>query len=311
LNKSFYFYIKQFVKYLEGVRNYSPKTLISYETDLKQFAEFLKEFFETDEDIKVNLKDINVFALKSYLSYLYEQHKIDIKKTPKYVNKSISRKISTLKSFFKYLKLEKLIDKNPSVRLIFPKLPKKLPTFLTEEEVTSMLDHKSLTDTKFLDKAILELFYSTGIRLSELINLKTADIDFYSGHIKVLGKGSKYRIVPFGSKADTALKNYMQIREISDIKKSEYFFIDNKGNKLYPMKVYRMVNKNISEVSGIKKKSPHVLRHTFATHLINKGAEIRPVSEMLGHASLSSTQVYTHLSLDVLKKAYKQAHPKA
>ncbi len=311
MNNSFYTYINRFLEYLKGIRNYSPKTVISYKTDLVQFAFFLKEFYETGDEVIIDLKQIDVFALKSFLAYLYEQQKIDIKKSPKYTNKSVSRKISTLKSFFRFLKMQKLIEKNPSVRLIFPKLPKKLPSYLTEDEVTSMLDHKSAADTKLLDKAVLELFYSTGIRLSELINLKTSNVDFYSGHIKVLGKGSKYRIVPFGKKAKEAMENYRQIREICDIKKSEYFFIDNKGNQLYPMKVNRLVKKNISAVSKIKKKSPHILRHTFATHLINKGAEIRPVSEMLGHSSLSTTQIYSHLSLETLKKAYKQSHPKA
>ncbi len=296
---------------LEGARNYSKQTIISYKTDLMQFALFLKEFYNLDDEIKVDIKDVDIYVLKNFLVHLYEQQKIDIKKQAKYSNVSVSRKISTLKSFFKYLKMEKLIEKNPAVRLIFPKRPKKLPSYLSEEEVTAMLDYNDESKTRLIEKAILELFYSTGIRLSELINLKKSDVDFYSKCIKVFGKGSKERIVPFGKKAEIALKNYLEIREICNIKNIDNFFVDNKGNKLYPMKVNRIVKKNINAVSKLKKKSPHILRHTFATHLLNNGAEIKAVKDLLGHESLSTTQIYTHVSLEQMKKVYKQAHPKA
>jgi integrase/recombinase XerC len=174
-----------------------------------------------------------------------------------------------------------------------------------------LLDGAKSIDLSILDKAIMGLFYSTGIRLTELINLKIQNVNFYNKTIKVLGKGSKERIIPFGGKAFSALKNYMEIRNICNIKNYDNFFIGNKGNKLYPMQVQRLVNKNLSGITESKKKSPHVLRHTFATHMLDKGADIRAVKDMLGHESLSTTQIYTHLTPEKLKKVYNQAHPKA
>lgn len=256
------------------------------------------------------LSSITKRDIKSFISDLLTQEKIDIKKIKKYNTKSISRKISTLKSFFKYLKKRKYVDSNPTTVLIFPKRAKNLPYFVTESEMDKLLGDAKSMDLGILEKAILELFYSTGIRLTELINLKIQNVNFDNKTIKVLGKGSKERIIPFGGKAYTALKNYIEIRNISNVNRYDNFFISNKGNKLYPMQVQRLVNKNLSAVSEIKKKSPHVLRHTFATHMLDKGADIRAVKDMLGHESLSTTQIYTHLTPEKLKKVYEQAHPK-
>lgn len=306
--------VNEFIDYIKKVKNYSKHTIISYNTDLKQFGEFLIEFYNKEdglEKLKIDLSDVDLFLIKNYLVYLYEQQKIEIKKTPKYSKKSVSRKISTLKSFFKYLYKRKYIDRNPTSGILLPKLPKRLPAYLSFQEIEKLLEEKDGINLRILDKAVLELFYSTGIRLSELINLKLSDVDLSKRLIKVRGKGAKERIVPFGKKAETAIRNYLQIREISNVKELDVLFVDNKGNKLYPMKIYRMVKKDLSKVTDLKKKSPHILRHTFATHLLDKGADIRAIKELLGHENLSTTQIYTSVTLERLKKIYKQAHPRA
>lgn len=306
--------VNEFIDYLKKIKNYSKHTIISYNTDLKQFGEFLIEFYNKEdglEKLKIDLSDVDLFLIKNYLVYLYEQQRIEIKKTPKYSKKSVSRKISTLKSFFKYLYKRKYIDRNPTSGILLPKLPKRLPAYLSFQEIEKLLEEKDGINLRILDKAVLELFYSTGIRLSELINLKLSDVDLSKRLIKVRGKGAKERIVPFGKKAETAIRNYLQIRDISNVKGLDVLFVDNKGNKLYPMKIYRMVKKDLSKVTDLKKKSPHILRHTFATHLLDKGADIRAIKELLGHENLSTTQIYTSVTLERLKKIYKQAHPRA
>jgi len=296
--------------------NFSGNTIISYQNDLKQFLNFLFQFYKNSsclfpEDFIHNIKSITKRDIKSFIAELLSAEKIDIKKIKKYNTKSISRKISTLKSFFKYIKKRKYIDSNPASVLIFPKKAKNLPYFVSESEMDKLLDGAESFELSIIDKAILELFYSTGIRLSELINLKIQNVNFRNKTIKVLGKGSKERIIPYGEKANVALKNYIEIRNISNVKHYDNFFISNKGFKLYPMQVQRLVNKNLSGVTESKKKSPHVLRHTFATHMLDKGADIRAIKDMLGHESLSTTQIYTHITPEKLKKVYNQAHPKA
>lgn len=314
--KYFIEYIEEYLNYIRVAGNFSDNTVISYQNDLKQFLNFLFEAYKDSktllpEKFIFDVKSINKKDIKNFISDLILAQKIDVKKVKKYNTKSISRKISTLKSFFKYLKKRNLIDKNPASVLVFPKLAKNLPYFVSESEMEKLLEGSKTIDLSITDKAILELFYSTGIRLSELINLKMQNVNFQNKTIKVLGKGSKERIIPFGEKANSALKNYLEIRNISNIKKLDNFFVSNKGAKLYPMQVQRLVNKDLSIVTEMKKKSPHVLRHTFATHLLDKGADIRAVKDMLGHESLSTTQVYTHLTPEKLKKVYNQAHPKA
>ena len=317
-NNSKYFveYIEEYLNFIRVAGNFSGNTVISYQNDLKQFLNFLFRTYKDSscqfpEKFIYDIKSVTKRDIKSFISELLLEEKIDIKKVKKYNTKSISRKISTLKSFFKYLKKRKFIDINPASVLIFPKRAKNLPYFVTESDMEKLLEGAKTIDISILDKAIMELFYSTGIRLTELINLKIQNINFQSKTIKVLGKGSKERIIPYGEKANKALKNYIEIRNICNIKNYDNFFIGNKGNKLYPMQVQRLVNKNLSTVTEMKKKSPHVLRHTFATHMLDKGADIRAVKDMLGHESLSTTQVYTHLTPEKLKKVYNQAHPKA
>jgi integrase/recombinase XerC len=323
LKKSFQKYIDEYLEYLEVTKNYSPNTLISYKNDLLQFAKFLyvsengleaKQDFDP-EKTQVDFKKIPLAILKSFVAELSDPASKIFNKstrtTTKFSKKSISRKISVLKSLYKYLSREGYISKNPAAALIFPKLDKKLPNFLSKNEMEDLLEEKGEIEFTVLEKAILELFYSTGMRLSELIGLKLNNVDLDKKTVKVLGKGSKERIIPFGEHALKAIKNFIQIRNISDVKKSPYLFVDNKGNKLYEMKVYRIINKKLSLITEAKKKSPHVLRHSFATHLLDSGADIRAVKDLLGHESLSTTQVYTHVTPEKLKKAYKQAHPKA
>lgn len=314
-SKYFSDYIEEYLNFIRVTRNYSSNTLISYRNDLHQFLNFLFNTYKDSsctfpEKFIYDIREITKKDIKSFISDLLMQEKIDIKKIKKYSTKSISRKISTIKSFFKYLKKRKYIEVNPSSVLIFPKRAKNLPYFVTETEMDRLLEGAKSIDLSILDKAILELFYSTGIRLTELINLKYKNVNFQNKTIKVLGKGSKERIIPFGEKANSAMKNYLEIRNICNIKDYDNFFVSNKGNRLYPMQVQRLVNKNLSTVSELKKKSPHVLRHTFATHMLDKGADIRAVKDMLGHESLSTTQIYTHLTPEKLKKVYEQAHPK-
>ncbi len=316
-NKSKYFieYIEEYLEFIRISKNFSANTIISYRNDLNQFLNFLFNLYREEscllpEKFIFEVKEINKRDIKSFLSDLISQEKIDIKKVKKYNTKSISRKISTLKSFFKFLKKRKYIESNPASVLIFPKRAKNLPYFVTETEMERLLEGAKSIDLSILDKAIIELFYSTGIRLSELINLKIQDINFQNKTIKVLGKGSKERIIPFGEKAYLAMRNYIEIRNICNMKNYDNFFISNKGNKLYPMQVQRLIKKSLSTVTELKKKSPHVLRHTFATHLLDKGADIRAVKDMLGHESLSTTQIYTHITPEKLKKVYEQAHPK-
>jgi len=317
-NNSKYFikYIEEYLNFIRVSGNFSANTVISYHNDLNQFLDFLFRTYKDSscmfpENFIFDIKSITKRDIKSFISELFLAEKIDIKKVKKYNTKSISRKISTLKSFFKYLKRRNYIEKNPASVLIFPKKAKNLPYFVSESEMARLLDGSKSFDLSILDKAIMELFYSTGIRLSELINLKIQNINFQNKTIKVLGKGSKERIIPYGEKANIALKNYIEIRNICNIKNYDNFFVSNRGNKLYPMQVQRLVRKDLSGVTEIKKKSPHVLRHTFATHMLDKGADIRAVKDMLGHESLSTTQIYTHLTPEKLKKVYNQAHPKA
>ncbi len=298
---------KEFLEHLANARKFSVNTIVSYRNDLNQFNDFCLKTFEVNVGESARLEVIDKAILKSFIAEISDPFSAS-----KTINKkSLSRKISTLKSFFKYLALRGYVKRNFAASLSFPKVPKKLPQYLSKGEMEDLLGIKHITEVPVLDRAILELFYSTGIRLSELINLRLSNVDFNSGTIKVFGKGSKERIVPFGSHAKDAMKNYMKIRDICDINKSEFFFLDSTGKKLYPVKVQRMIKKDLSIVSEISKKSPHVLRHSFATHLLDNGADIRAVKELLGHESLSTTQVYTHLTPEKLKKTYRQAHPRA
>lgn len=294
--------VRKFLEYLEAERNYSPNTIRSYETDLSQFVAHLSSNQIASFDA-VTKNDLRVF-----LGALLEAG---------VSRKSIARKIACLRSFFRYAKRQRLTSTNPTLTLVSPKLEKRLPSFLDEVSMARLFDD---IDTSTADgrrnAAIMELFYSTGMRLSELVNLSRDDIDFAQGVVKITGKGSKQRIVPVGRRALSAVELTLHDRDVLLAKlglsgKQDALFLTRKGVRLYPEAVSRIVKKIIGRVSEIEKKSPHVLRHTFATHLLNRGADLRAVKELLGHESLSTTQVYTHVSTEQLKKVYRQSHPKA
>lgn len=289
----FSYYSERFLNYLAIEKNYSPHTLTNYKIDLDDFTAFL------DSQGNKDIKDIDYFILRKFLSVLSEK---------KLNKRSLSRKISTLKSFFKFLMREGEIKVNPASSLIYPRLDKKLPKFLTENEVKKVLEIPTGNDTMSLrDKAILEFLYSTGARVSEMVSLKKGDIDLISGIAKVKGKGRKERLLPLGEPAILVIKKYLDSRG----DKNSSLFINKKSGSLTDRGVRNILNRYIKKAAMSLKVSPHIFRHSFATHLLNRGADLRSVQELLGHSSISTTQVYTHLTIDTLKKVYEKSHPRA
>ncbi len=297
--------IRTFLRVLERERNYSPRTIASYEDDLRQFADFLSRHFS---DRPVDLAAVDHVTIRLFLGDLLEQH---------FAKRSIARKLACVRSFFRYLRRTHQVTDNPTALVASPKLERRLPQFLEEEAVTRLMEQPDRsTPDGIRDAAILEVLYGTGIRLSELLAMRVDDIDFRNGTVKVTGKGRKQRIVPFGAPARAALKSYLAVRSSLARQQPQgvtarVCFLSARGKQMSPKGVNVLVNRYIGRVSELEKKSPHVLRHTFATHLLNRGADLQAVRELLGHESLSTTQVYTHVSMDRLKKVYAQAHPKA
>ncbi len=226
--------------------------------------------------------------------------------------KSVNRKMASVKAFYKFLLAREYVASNPTGRLKSLKVDKKLPSFVRESEMITLLDQIEFSRDFFgaRDRLILELLYATGIRLTELINLSDPDVNLYQGSIKVLGKRNKERVIPMAEFIVKSIKEYQQLRN-AEFGYCDYLLVTDSGNKLYPMMVYRIVKKYLDQVTTIAKRSPHVLRHTFATHLLNKGADLNAVKDLLGHTSLAATQVYTHNSMEKLKSVFDQAHPKA
>lgn len=293
---------RSFLEYLEAERNYSSHTILSYETDLIAFCEFLRiEGVENPNDIDRDL-------LRQFLARLFDEG---------FSKKSVARKVASLRSFFKFLKRRAAILSNPAIALVTPRVEKRLPSFLDEEAVKELMKQPDRTTPDGLrDAAILEVFYSTGIRLSELVGLNVGDIDGEKGLIKVTGKGRKQRIIPIGREAMSALRDYWGRRQEAregmnrrnDLRPA---FLSDAGERVYPQMVGNIVKRYISKVSELHKRSPHVLRHSFATHLLNRGADLKAVKELLGHESLSTTQVYTHVTTERLRSVYSKSHPKA
>jgi|TARA_B110000240_G_scaffold40088_1_gene44608 integrase/recombinase XerC len=287
-------YIDEFLNYIKSEKRYSDLTITSYKTDLVQFNSFLLNSFSITNPIKVDFK-----IVRSWISSLVES---DLQSS------SINRKISALKSFYRFLEISDYSTHNPTLKIIAPKIAKKLPVFVEKSNINDLLD-KDFFENDFCghrDKLIIEVFYFTGIRLSELLNIGLNDIDYINSSLKVLGKRNKERIIPLAYAILNKIKLFVKKYNLDN-----YLFTNEYKNKLYPKKIYRIVNKYISLVSSAKKKSPHILRHSFATHMLNNGADLNAIKELLGHASLSATQVYTHNSIAKLKAVYKQAHPRS
>jgi len=297
-----YVEMNDFIRYLENVRRYSQNTILSYQNDLSQFIQHLQE---DDKDIQPH--HIDVRHIKNFLSYLLS---LGLQR------RSITRKLSTIKSFFRYLFRHGVIESNPAAVVQAPKVGKRLPTVLSIEQARKLMTlPPGNTFEGLRDRSILELFYGCGLRLSEILDLTWQKIDLAGDSIRILGKGQKERLVPLGSFAKAALRAYKEKRgeHISklEIEADTELFLSKKGKKLYPLAVQKMVRKYMEQLSEQDKLSPHVLRHTFATHLLDRGADLFAVKELLGHASLSTTQIYTHVSMERLKQVYSQAHPRA
>jgi len=287
-------YIDKFMTYLKIEKNYSNNTLVNYSADLKDFSIFI-----SDKDIQ----KIDYLDLRRYLAAL---------RSKEHSRKTIARKLACLRSFFKFLYKEGYIKSNPAIGFSTPKIEKRLPIFLDVTEMTKLLEAPPSDSIAGLrDKAILETLYSTGIRVSELIGLNVDDIDFISGVIKVVGKGKKERICPIGDKAIRAIRTYLEKRGLSGIKGKTPVFLNKAGRRLSDRGVRRIVDKYIHIASLREDISPHTLRHSFATHLLDRGADLRSVQELLGHMNLATTQIYTHVTTQRLKSVYDKTHPRA
>lgn len=285
----------KFISYLSSERRLSQNTIVSYSNDLDQFHCFLNEHF----NITSQISEVSFHIVRSWVANLFENG---------VQPRSINRKISTLKTFFKYLEREELIDVNPMLKVVGPKASKNLPLFVKENEIKLLLEEVAFDDG-FIgkrDKLIIEIFYLTGMRLTELINIKLTDLDFHNKSIKVIGKRNKERIIPLSDSVLTSIQSF-----IHEFDLKEFLITNSKGNKVYSKLVYRVVRKYLSKITSINKKSPHILRHTFATHMLNNGADINAIKDLLGHSNLNATQVYTHNTVEKLKSIYKQAHPRA
>lgn len=292
--------ISSFLTYLKDEKRYSPHTLVAYETDLRQFEQYLQDSFE------LTLLTSKAVQVRSFMVALMDNQ---------ISANAINRKISSLRSFYKYLQREGTLTANPMLLIRSPKIPKRLPVFIEEHKLDQLLDSPTVFNDDFAskrDKIVLELLFGTGIRLAELLLLKDIDINTYESTIKVLGKRSKERIVPLHASLLRQVEEYIKLKSMQNFNnKTTTLIVTNTGAAAYPKMVYRIVQRYLTLISTQDKKSPHVLRHSFASSLLNRGADLNAIKELLGHAGLAATQVYTHNSVERLKTIYKQAHPKA
>ena len=299
-------HINSYISFLKNEKNYSNNTIISYKNDLLQLLNYLKEYKIIKRD---SIKYIDRSIMRKYIVYL---------KKCNYSVRSICRKISTIRSFFKFLSREGMVDINPTINLITPKIVKKLPFFLYLEEINKLIETPSgHTILGIRDRAILELLYGTGMRVGELVNLSIRDIDLYEKTVRVFGKGSKERILPLGNPSIRAVQEYLTSRDIFrknislDKIDQNALFLNRFGGRLSARSIRRLLIKYMKMADLNKKISPHVLRHSFATHLLGGGADLRSVQELLGHESLSTTQIYTHITKERLKAIYNKSYPRS
>jgi integrase/recombinase XerC len=292
--------VSYFLQHIKYEKRLSPHTVTAYEGDLKQFSIFLQFQYEFKEPDKADFQ-----MIRSWIVALVDE---------KIENRSINRKIATLRTFYNFLLRHKTIAANPMLKIRALKTDKTLPKYVEEKPMENLLDDMQFSDdfTGFRDKLVIELLYGTGMRLAELIGLKITDLNLYNNTLMVLGKRNKQRVIPVNKSLVEAIKKYLTLRtDISDDTTNKYLILTDSGTQAYPMFIQRLVKKYLSLVTSLDQRSPHVLRHTFATHLLNRGADLNAIKDLLGHTSLAATQVYTHNSIEKLKKVFKQAHPKA
>lgn len=293
-------FIQAFLDYLSFQKRYSPHTIVSYQNDLTGFFDFIDLQFGS-----TTIAEINASFVRSWLASMKESGM---------ESKSLNRKISSLKSFFKYQLIQGAVLTSPMVTIISPKVKKRLPQFVDEKDIQTLFSHVSFPDNweGSTHRLLLALFYNTGIRQAELVNLKESQIDIGNGNIKVVGKGNKERVLPISKDMMLSILAYMKgKRSHFEQFDAVILLVNGKGKALYPKYVYNVVKQYLTSITTIDKKSPHVLRHSFATHLMNNGADLNAVKELLGHSSLAATQIYTHNTIEKLKDVYNKAHPKA
>lgn len=290
--------IDSFLRYLANEKRYSNHTVRSYKSDLEQFVAFGSSCIKDFDPLTCSH-----IGIRKWIIFLMEEGKS---------TRSVNRKITTLKSFYKFLFREQLIDDIPTQKVVVPKMTKKLPEFISQDKMNQLFDQFEFPDSYEgeRDKLILLMFYCTGIRLTELVNIKLQDVDFYYNQVKVLGKRKKERLIPINKELRSYVIKFIESRRNLNCV-HDFLFTTAKGKPAYDKLVYRVVNKYLGNITTLDKKSPHVLRHTFATQMLNNGADINAIKELLGHANLSATQIYTHTSFEKLKVIYNQAHPRA
>ena len=292
--------VDSFLKYLQYEKRLSPNTVLAYQIDLQQLSDFLIK-----EHAHHEISTASYSLIRTWIVSLVESG---------LEAASVNRKIACLRSFFKFLLKQEVISKDPMSKITVLKAKKRLPRFVKEDDMVNLLDNQTFDETfeGQRNRLILEIFYCTGIRLSELINLKERSIDLTNRTFKVLGKRNKERVIPFSASLVPLIENYISIRNREiEMKDHGNLFVRDDGQACYPMMIYKIVKKYLDQFPGVEQRSPHILRHTYATHLLNKGADLNAVKDLLGHTSLAATQVYTHNSMEKLKKIFEQAHPKA
>ncbi|WP_461630200.1 tyrosine-type recombinase/integrase [Labilibaculum euxinus] len=290
-------YKESFLSYLQFEKRYSVHTIISYDCDLTQFFDFMSKN-EVEE-----VKDVDFKSVRKWIVFLMNEGNS---------SRTVNRKLSSLKSFFKFLLRESVVDTNPMDRVVGPRQGKKLPGFVAEHAMQLLREVEFGEGFEGVrDRLVVEMFYQTGMRLSELMNLKITSFNRGTSLVKVLGKRNKERIIPVSKGLEKLLDEYLEERNRTFEERSDFLFVTKKGVPVYEKLLYRIVTKHLSKITTLAKRSPHVLRHTFATHLLNNGAELNAVKELLGHSNLSATQIYTHTTFERLNKVYKQAHPRA